>query len=233
MARAHGARMHQSQEPAGHPLSVLVVGGAGVFGSRLVEGLLRHSPFGVILAGRDPVRLAEASRSSAALTDELSRVSILRMDARSVTPEALRATGAFAVVDAAGPFQGADYRLARTVIAAGLHYIDLADARDFIAGFTALDADARAAGVVALTGASTTPALSSAVLDEITAGWRAVDRVEIAISPGNRAPRGLSVVRAILSYAGRPVRVFDGGRWREHPGWGMTVRRPMPGLGKR
>jgi len=30
--------------------------------------------------------------------------------------------------------------------------------------------------------------------------WQAIDRVEVAIAPGNRAPRGLSVVRAIVAY---------------------------------
>lgn len=121
----------------------------------------------------------------------------------------------------------------RAAIAARIHYLDLADARSFVAGFSVLDGAARAAAVVALTGASSTPALSNAALDKLTAGWRQVDRVAIAIAPGNRAPRGLSVVRSILSYAGRPVRVFVGRRWSERPGWGLTVRRAMPGLGKR
>ncbi len=115
-----------------------------------------------------------------------------------------------------------------------MHYVDLADARDFVAGFAALDAEARAAGVVALSGASSTPALSHAVLDRLTAGWRQIDTVEIAISPGNRnSPRGLSVIRAILSYAGQPVRVFADGAWTERRGWGRPIRRDMPGLGKR
>src|SRR5262249_31754326 len=105
---------------------------------------------------------------------------------------------------------------------------------DFVAGFGALDAAARAAGVVALTGASSTPALSHAVLDRLTAGWQRIDRIEIAISPGNRAaPRGLAVIRSILSYAGRPVRVFAGGRGRGRRGGGRTRRRGMPGLGRR
>ena len=215
---------------AGPAPRVLVVGAAGVFGGRLVRGLLDSTGCHVVAAGRDGARLdalvARCPGGSARLTP-------LVLDARSVTPDALRGAGVFAVVDAAGPFQGGDYRLARAAVAAGLHYIDLADARDFVAGFGALDAAARAAGVVALTGASSTPALSNAALDRITQGWRQVDRVEIAISPGNRAPRGLSVVRAILSYAGRPVRVFAGGRWDARPGWGMTVRRAMPGLGRR
>ena len=155
------------------------------------------------------------------------------MDARSVTPVALAVTGAFAVVDAAGPYQGGTYHLASAAIAAGLHFIDLADARDHVAGFASLDAAAREAGVVALTGASSTPALSNAALDMLTAGWTSVEEVAVAISPGNRAPRGLSVMRSILSYAGRPVRVFADGHWGSQPGWGMTVRRAMPGLGRR
>jgi len=150
-----------------------------------------------------------------------------------VTAAALAATGAGIVVDAAGPFQAGDYRLARAAIAAGLDYVDLADARGFVAGFGQLDDAARAAGVTLLTGASSTPALSNAVLERLTREWRRIDSVEIAISPGNRAPRGLAVVRSILSYAGRPVRVLLDGRWTTRPGWGLTVRRGMPGLGRR
>ena len=209
--------------------SVLVVGGAGFFGHRLVAGLLNTTGIDVIVAGRDLAR-AEALVAESGI----GRGRAFRLDTASVTPEQLRAPGAFVVVDAAGPFQGAGYQLARAAIAAGLHYLDLADARDFVAGFGALDDRARAAGVVALSGASSTPALSHAVLDRITLGWQRVDAVEIAISPGNRsAPRGVSVIRAILSYAGKPVRVFAGGSWTTQTGWGIPVRRAMPGIGRR
>ncbi len=201
---------------------MLVVGASGVFGSRLVEGVLRTTDFHVVAAARDPSSIVATGR-----------VTPLAFNARQATAAGLRATGAFAVMDAAGPFQRGSYVLARAAIAAGLHYVDIADARDFIAGFPALDAGARAAGVAALTGASSTPALSGAALAHLTAGWRRIDTVEIAISPGNRAPRGLSVVQAILSYAGRPIRVFHAGAWGERPGWGMTVRRVLPGLGPR
>jgi hypothetical protein len=215
------------------PPRVLIVGGTGVFGERLVTGLLLHTEFDVVIAGRDAARLAAMVQRCNALPGAAGRITALPLDTRDVTADLLKATGALAIVDAAGPFQGGDYRLAAATIAAGIHYIDLADARDFIAGFGVLDNAAKQAGVVALTGASTTPALSNAVLDRLTAGWRTVDRIEIAVSPGNRAPRGLSVVRAILSYTGRPVRVFTNGRWCMRPGWGMTVQRQMPGLGRR
>jgi hypothetical protein len=43
-------------------------------------------------------------------------------------------TGAHALVDAAGPFQGAPYTLALATAEARLDYVDIADARDFVDG---------------------------------------------------------------------------------------------------
>lgn len=212
---------------------VLVLGGTGVFGARLVRGLAARTDFGVVVAARDGTR-------TAALAEELRAahpgrdITALALDATTASTKELRAIGAFAVVDAAGPWQGSSHRLPRAALAAGLHWLDLSDARDHLAGFaSALDAEALAAGLVALCGASSTPALSNAALDEVLRGWRAVETIEVAISPGNRAPRGRAVVRAILSYAGRPVRVFRDGAWGEAPGWGLTRRLVLPGAGWR
>jgi Saccharopine dehydrogenase NADP binding domain len=207
----------------------MVIGGTGGFGRRLVDGLVGTTDFDIVIAARG----IERARALAAAFHP-GRASAIALDRMTVTPDLLRETGASVVVDAAGPFQGADYRVARAAIGAGVHYLDLADGRDFVAGFCALDAEARAAGVVALTGASSTPSLSCAVLDHLTTGWRQIDRIDIAISPGNRAaPHGLAVVRSILSYAGKPVLVFDGGAWATRPGWGMLVRRDLSGIGRR
>ncbi|GJD50089.1 hypothetical protein OPKNFCMD_2826 [Methylobacterium crusticola] len=215
---------------------VLVVGGAGAFGQRLVAGLAAGGACAVLVGGRDLAR-AEAVAAGIARAHPGSRVEAVRLDAGTVTAQALADLRLAGVVDAAGPFQeaagGASYGLARAAIAAGLPYVDIADGRDFVAGFPALDAAARAAGVAALTGASSTPALSNAVLDRITAGWSALESVEVVISPGNRAPRGLSVMRAILSYAGRPVRVRRDGAWEDRAGWGLLTRTRIAGLGPR
>jgi predicted dinucleotide-binding enzyme len=204
---------------------VLVIGAGGVFGSRLAKGLVRDG-FEVVVAGRSLAR-AEATKA------EVGAASATALDTRNLTPADLTATGAAIVVDAAGPFQGAEPRVAQTAIAAGLHYVDLADARDFVAGFGALDAAATAAGVTALTGASSTPALSNAVLDALTEGWTRIDAVEAAISPGARAPRGRSVTEAILSWLGRPVRVFEDGAWTLRTGWGEVVTRDFGAAGRR
>lgn len=162
-----------------------------------------------------------------------ARVSVAHLDRTRATAAGVAALDAFCIVDAAGPFQAGPYTLVKAAIDAGVHYVDLADARDFVAGFGALDEAAKARSVLAVTGASSTPALSQAVLDELCRDWKRVDSVEIAIVPGGKAAVGLSVIRAILSYAGRRVNVWRYGRWEGAPGWGLLKRIAIDGLGKR
>ena len=131
------------------------------------------------------------------------------------------------MIDAAGPFQtyGEDpYRVARAAVRAGCHSLDLADDAGFVAGIARLDAEARAAGVSVISGASSVPAISAAALDELTRGLDSVSVVGSAILPGNRAPRGLSVVRAIAGQAGQPLDLWRGGRWERARAWGGLRR---------
>jgi len=210
---------------------IVLVGASGVFGRRLAAMVARWPDVVLVLAARDLVRL-QALATDLAKARPTAKIEVARLD--RLDPRDLAALGAWAVVDAAGPFQGQDHAFPRAVLAAGAHYVDLADARDFVAGFeAALDGRARAARRWAITGASSTPALSHAALDVLTAGWTRIDRIEAAISPGARAPRGLSVIRAILAWAGAPVRVFVKGHWTTRPGWSDPRRTPLPGLGRR
>ncbi len=205
---------------------ILLVGGAGVFGSRLARGLADTVDADVLLAGRS---LAKAQ----AILRAVKAHGAVVLDRNTATAEHIRALSVDLVIDAAGPFQGADLSFARACISAGVDYLDLADGRDFVAAFPALDDAARAAGVRAITGASSTPAITHAALDELTRGWTHIDTIHAGISPGNRAPRGRSVVEAILSWTGSPVRVFENGAWRTRPGWSGTHKRRIGRLGKR
>ncbi|MBO9709923.1 MAG: DUF4166 domain-containing protein [Caulobacter sp.] len=210
---------------------ILLVGASGVFGRRLAAMIARWPDVELVLAARTAAPL-EALAAELRAGGALAQLRAARLDRTDA--DGLSALAPFAVVDAAGPFQGQDHAFPRAVLAAGAHYLDLADARDFAAGFeAALGAQARTAGRWAITGASSTPALSHAALDAMTAGWTRIDRIEAAISPGARAPRGLSVIRAILAWAGAPLRMFQEGRWITRPGWGELRRTPFPGLGRR
>lgn len=201
---------------------VVIVGGAGVFGGRLARMIAQDGNFDLVIAGRDANRTAQAARDVGA--------DVLTLDRELVRPAQFSDIGCDVVVDCSGPFSGdgpAPYRLAEAALTAGAHYLDIADGRAFVCGIGRLDTAARAAGRFALSGASTTPALSSAVCDALMRDWTQVNAIEIGVTPGNRAPRGLAVVRSILSYAGRPVRVFRNGRWEDSAGWGLLTRRTL------
>lgn len=206
-------------------LRVLVIGATGVFGSRLVERLAKDGGFDLVLAARNRAKLE-------ALAAGLGRAAEIRpFDREAVTAGDL--DGIDVVVDAAGPFQGSHVQVIEAALAAHVHYVDLADGRAFVSDIRRFDARAKAAGIAIVSGASSIPALSHAVLDRLTADWGSIETIKVGIFPGNRAPRGLSVVEAILSYAGKPVRVFREGRWQEVPGWGLTHRWRIAGVGAR
>uniref|UniRef100_UPI00333F1C2E DUF4166 domain-containing protein n=1 Tax=Castellaniella defragrans TaxID=75697 RepID=UPI00333F1C2E len=210
---------------------VVLIGATGTFGSRLAAMLAGFPGIELVLAARRQGALETLRRS----LDEQGVVAhVLTRQFDRSRPDELAELSPWLVIDAAGPFQDSDYGLALAAVRLGAHYVDLADGRDYVAGFvSALDGAAREADVFAVTAASSTPALSHAALKPLVEGWRQIDDVVVAISPGARAPRGLSVVEAILSYVGRPVRIFSGSTWRTMPGWSGLRVLHMPGLGKR
>jgi len=203
-------------------MKVLILGGTGVFGERLARLLARDGHALTIAARRSgPARALAAELGARAL--QLDR-------GQDLTALA----GHDVIVDAAGPFHsyGSDpYRLARAALAAGAHYLDLADTAAFCAGITALDAEARAAGKAAISGLSSVPAISSAAVRALTGSDQPL-QIDSAILPGNRSPRGLSVMASILSQAGQPFPIYQAGRWTSVPGWSDPQDYPLPGLGR-
>lgn len=206
-------------------LKVMIIGGSGVFGSRLAELACEEPGVQLTLAGRNTHKLARVA-------DRLAKYpAILRLDRDTLSAADIALFDL--VIDAAGPFQQSHSRVIEACLTAHVPYADLADGREFVAAFPRFDAAAKEAGIPLITGVSSIPALSHAVLDHLTADWHEIEAVRIGIYPGNRAPRGKSVVEAILSYVGKPVRVFREGAWRTVPGWGLTHREQVPQAGRR
>jgi hypothetical protein len=189
---------------------ILVLGGYGTFGSRIVRLLAQQNRWSVIAAGRSREK-AEAFIRSLGET----RVSAIALDRDSVDAAALQTLDLWLVIDASGPFQGAcTHRAVRAAIAAGAHYLDIADAPGFVREIGQYDVRAKARGLTVISGASSVPTLSSAVIAELAQGWDQLLEVETAISSSNQATLGRSVHAALLSYAGRLIRVRRFGIWR-------------------
>ena len=208
------------------PKRIVLIGATGVFGRALAQGLCGLAQAEMVLTSRSLVK-AQALASS--------------LDAQAAAFDTRDDAGAFfalwqpwLVIDASGPFQGAGYGLPRAALLAGAHWFDIADARDYILGFAAgLDVQARTAGRVALTGASTTPALSGAVVRALTRDWQRLDTIDTAVLPGGSSLVGASVLAAVLSRAGVLVPAFAAGRATMMHGWCSARRVDLPGVGKR
>ncbi|RYE42991.1 MAG: saccharopine dehydrogenase [Hyphomicrobiales bacterium] len=197
-------------------MKVLVLGGYGNFGARICRALASDTDIELVVAGRDAAR-------ALALAQELGpRATGCALDHnRSDLAERLVSLGVDLVVHAAGPFQEQGYKVAVAAAKAGAHYIDLADGRRFVCDFPlALDAAFRQAGRTAISGASTVPALSCAVVDALCAGWQHIDRIAICIAPAQTAPRGDATLAGVLSYCGEGISVWLDGRWQVQRGWG-------------
>ncbi|MHA6318176.1 DUF4166 domain-containing protein [Altererythrobacter sp. CAU 1778] len=190
-------------------MKILILGGYGVFGGRLAQ-LLRDEPRATLLiAGRNAAKARGFCESfdgaATALPAPLDRADIAR---------GLSQWHPNLVVDASGPFQdyGAQrYRVIEACIAAGCDYLDFADAADFVFGVDRYDAAAKQAGVFVLSGVSSFPVLTAAVLRALSRDMT-IERVEGGIAPSPYAGIGLNVMRAVVGYAGAPVKLVRGGR---------------------
>ena len=207
---------------------VLIIGGTGVFGQRLAHHL----------AGADGIALIVSSRNlerAEQLASKLGNCAKgIALDTKNGFNSSLEAIKPWAVIDCSGPFQSAGYETAKTVIRSGAHMIDLADARRYLLGYkTALDADAKAAGVIALAGASSTPTLSNVVVCSLTKGWQSVHSIDIFITPGGKSQVGEAVIEAVLSYAGKDIPIWRNGHLAKTKGWVTRTEVNIPGLGNR
>lgn len=195
----------------GAKLRVLIVGGYGTFGSRLAHLLADDARLHLIVAGRS---LQKAEALCAGLAPGADREAA-RFDRNGNVDAQIAALRPQVVVDASGPFQAYGqnpYRIVAACIAQGCHYIDLADGAAFAAGIEAFNESARAAGVFVLSGASTFPVLTAAVLRDLVDDGMSIDEVIGGIAPSPSAGLGRSVIAAIASYAGKPVSRLQDGR---------------------
>ncbi len=206
-------------------MKVLILGGYGNFGKRIAR-LLTRKGVAVIIAGRDGAKAAALVK---VLPPGLAEIAIF--DAKSDLLPQLKVLKPRVAINTCGPFQNADYGIARACIAGGVHCIDLADGRDFVTGITQLDADAKEHNVAVISGASTVPALSAAVIERFLPQFSAIDSLTFGIAPGQKAERGLATTQAVLSYVGKKLKPCGG--YETRYGWQDIYLQSYPEIGSR
>ncbi len=204
--------------------SVLILGAFGTFGRLITEALARIPGLSIIAAGRHlPVR-----------EEFMPGIRTLAIDSAALSAAVLKDLDPAVLIDTAGPFQRRDRKLAQICVDLGIHYVDLADGRDFVQSVRALDAAAVKRKVLIVSGASTLPALSSAVIENLAGEFADVESIDIGIAPGFAGPRGLATIRSVLGYVGRSIPVWRQAKMGCAWGWGGTgSHRYPPPVGRR
>jgi hypothetical protein len=207
---------------------VLIIGGYGNFGSYIGRALAADSTISLLIGGRSQSKADEF----AAGLDAANPAAGCAIDIDTNIDERLRRLRPDIVIHTTGPFQSQDHRVARAAIRAGAHYLDLADARRFVATIGDLDSEAKTAGVAVIAGASSVPCLTAAFIDHYRSRFSDLRKATYGIAAAQATNRGLGTATAILSYVGKPFTILSNGKQKRVFGWQGTraVRYPELGL---
>ncbi|HLH22266.1 MAG TPA: hypothetical protein VK066_07070 [Chloroflexota bacterium] len=193
---------------------LLIAGGTGVFGRILARDLLATTDAALVLAGRDARRAAAACRA----LDEGERATPLALELGDPDVLGRAAAGCLAVICTAGPFQRLPPGLPSAAVAAGAHWLDIADYAGWVLPLLAdhaLHERAGAAGLAVMPGLSSTPALSGMLIRRCAERLPEARVGRVTLYIGNRNHKGAGAIASALG-AGfadpRPVRLPVGRR---------------------
>jgi saccharopine dehydrogenase-like NADP-dependent oxidoreductase len=206
-------------------MRILVIGGYGNFGQFIAQRLSCEPNITVIVAGRSAGRAKAFAQALKAEWAAIDVPATIDLTLASVRPDI--------VIHTSGPFQGQGYEVAEACIRHRAHYIDLADGRAFVKDIVRLDKMAMASDVLVVSGASSVPGLTSAIIDHYLVEFESLDTVDYGIATAQKTNRGLATTKAVLSYAGRPFTTLIDGKVRHVHGWQGLHWRRMPELGWR
>jgi hypothetical protein len=210
---------------------VLVLGGYGNFGKR-ISVLLAKAGIDIIIAGRNQDKIKNLYDTIISeYPNALISTALLNID-KDLNSKLLALKPAI-LINTCGPFQNSNYSVAEICIEYGIHYIDLADDRKFVKGIYTLNDRAQKKNVLIISGASTVPGLSSAVLEHYKNRFSHIDSLIFGINPGDKTERGIATVKSVLSYLGKPLEPYSVNKGKQCYGWQDIYRQDYPEIGKR
>ena len=140
---------------------ILIIGGYGNFGRYIAQVLGQNTNIKLIIAGRR-IHKAQELISSLELANSAEAI---YCDIFKNIKQTIQDVNANIVIHTSGPFQSQDHIVAKVCIEAKAHYIDLSDSREFVTKIDELDQTAKTHEVLIVSGASSVPGLSSAIID--------------------------------------------------------------------
>jgi hypothetical protein len=203
-------------------MKILILGGYGTFGGRLAHLLAKDERLTLFIAGR-------SKEKADAFCKQLppgAQKTPLFFDRNGDVERQIRNINPNLVVDATGPFQsyGEDpYRVVKASIANEVDYMDLADGSDFVKNIGQFDGQAKEKNIHVLSGVSSFPVLTAAVVRRLSNGIFHINTIKGGIAPSPYAGVGLNVIRAISIYAGKRLPLIR----NKQPSFGYALTETM------
>ena len=194
---------------------VLVIGGYGNFGGFISKLLATEHNIQLIVAGR-------SLEKATAFVAELKSVNVAQSVALNINSnlsESLATLNPDIVIHTSGPFQTQEYTVAKACIEQGCHYIDLADGREFVENISTLDSNATSKNVLIISGASSVPCLTSALVDHYQTEFDTLETLDYGITTAQKTTRGLATTASILGYTGKRFKTIINGKPTDIYGW--------------
>jgi hypothetical protein len=192
-------------------MKILIIGGYGTFGGRLAQLLADDDRLTLLIAGRSKKKAEDFCKQLPSKANKIP----LTFDRDGDVETQIKDISPTLVVDATGPFQiyGEDpYRVVKACIANGIDYVDLADGTDFVKNVSQFNEEAKAKNIFILSGVSSLPVLSAAVIRRLSRDSLKIHSIKAGIAPSPYAGVGLNVIRAISSYAGKRLQLVRDGQ---------------------
>lgn len=213
-------------------MKIVVLGGAGDMGSLTVEDLAKQPDVELVTIADYNISAAEAVQRR--LAGSPARIEVRKVDANNHQQlvEALR--GHDLAASALGPFFKFEPLCVKAAIDAGVSYVSICD--DWIACervLDELDAPARAAGVVAITGMGASPGITNLLAMHLADEMDEVKRIDVSCYQPWNAGGGEAVLRHLLFIISDEIASFRNGKAGRMRACSETQTFDMPHYGKR
>ncbi len=209
---------------------ILILGGYGKFGSYIIRNIIHLHNIQVIVNGRSEKKCRDFIQSLASfhnlpLFSAFDINQNINLYLKAIKPDL--------VVHTAGPFDGQDYHIAKSCIEHDINYIDLSDGREWVTNINKLSVTAKNKDIMILSGASSVPCISSAIINKYINDFKEVNELEYAISTPSYPAPGLATLKSVLGYVGKPFCTLINGQFKEIYGWHDMKTYKYPVVGTR
>lgn len=194
-------------------MKVVVLGGAGVMGSYVVEYLSKKSAFSEIcIADIDEERAKKVKGTN-------DKIDFIKIDARNEESLSKILKGADVVINCIGPFYKFAFPIMKAVIKKGVDYVDICDDYDITQKLIdELDKDAIDAGITCIVGLGASPGLTNVIASYASSQMDSVDSIKIYVTRGIKEEAGGAIPYHMLHCWLDEVPVYKDGKYQKARG---------------